>query len=289
MDTSRLRNIGTTLWAISDDARARVLGLLINAAMYKTDWEATKPFVQGKGANKIAVIPIQGVLTQDGPGYYGSNYQTIANAVEQAANDPDVKRIILSVDSPGGEVTGLPETAAVIAAAAKVKQVSAMVEGTSASAAYWLASQASDVTVTPSGEVGSVGVRMMHVDMSAMLDKAGYKITELSAGDFKTEWSPYKPLTDEAVAAMQPRIDANHGLFLSAIASGRGTRATAEITAARYGEGRMFDAGDALSHGLVDKVQDSRSFFRALAPSPDEAQTPPSFPIRARLDIEKAR
>lgn len=246
-----------------------------------TPWEAIKPFTKGAGPNKLAVIPIQGVLTNDGPSYYGSNYQTIADAVDKAAADPDVKRIVLSVDSPGGEVTGLPETAAVIASAAKIKPVSAIVEGAAASAAYWLTSQASDITLTPSGEVGSVGVRMMHVDMSAMLEAEGYKVTELHSGEFKTEWSPYKPLTDEAKADMQIRLDASHADFIGAVTRGRGSRVSAEMVRSRFGGGRMNSAQDALTHGLVDRLMPTRNFFRGAAVQ--------GSVVRARLELERVR
>ena len=293
-----------SLWAIRPEASLTVVRLMSrdmagpsaqsyqpalgtgNAVMLGTQWEASKPMnrTMGPKAEKVAVIPIQGVLTQDGPSYYGTNYQTIADATEKAAADPDVKRIVLSVDSPGGEVTGLPETAGVIAAAAKVKPVSAIVEGASASAAFWLTTQASDITLTPSGEVGSVGVRMMHVDMSKMLDAEGYKVTELSAGDFKTEWSPYKPLTDDAKADMQARLNASHQEFLSAISTGRGLRASAEARKAKYFGGRMVSSSDALRHGLVDKVQSARDFYRGGA-SPLSGTTTTS----ARAQLEEMR
>jgi ClpP class serine protease len=80
------------------------------------------------------------VLTKDGPAWYGSNYDGIVTAAEKAAGDPDVKRIVLAVDSPGGEVIGCPEAAAALAQIAKTKPVSAVVEGCCASAAYWLTS-----------------------------------------------------------------------------------------------------------------------------------------------------
>ncbi len=237
---------------------------------------------------KVAVIPIQGVLTNDGPGYYGSNYQTIANAAEKAAADPDVKYIVLSVDSPGGEVTGLPECAAVIAQVAKVKPVHAMVEGASASAAYWLTSQASDIALTPSGEVGSVGVRMMHVDMSKMLDSEGYKVTEMHSGDFKTEWSPYKPLSVEAQADMQKRLDASHQDFLGAIARGRGGRVSQALRATRYGEGGMHSAKEALAGGLVDRIQPAREFYQGIAP-PASSGGSLGAPRRARLELQRLK
>jgi signal peptide peptidase SppA len=281
----------SNLWAIRPEAAPTVAKLVTfpEAVAAAGRWEALQPSVRGAGANKTAHIPIQGILTNDGPAYFGSNYQTISDAVERAAADPDVKRIVLSVDSPGGDVVGLPEAGAVIAAAAKVKPVSAIVEGASASAAYWLTSQASDITLTPSGEVGSVGVRMMHIDVSKALDNDGVKITELHSGDFKTEWSPYSPLSDGAKADMQTRLDAMHNDFLKAVATGRQGRATPAMVKARFGEGRMHSAKDALAGGLVDKVQPSREFYRSLATT---STTPvaPSFGIRrARLELERAK
>ncbi|MGI4755930.1 MAG: S49 family peptidase, partial [Janthinobacterium lividum] len=278
-----------SVWAIRPEATLTVVRLMSRemaasdsphatstadgkSVMLGTKWEAAGPTMRGSGGNKVAVVPIQGVLTNDGPSYYGSSYRTIADAVEKAAADPDVKRIVLSVDSPGGEVTGLPETAAVIAAAAKRKPVSAIVEGAAASAAYWLTSQASDITLTPSGEVGSVGVRMMHVDMSKMLEKDGITVTELHSGDFKTEWSPYAPLSGDAKADMQARLADSHKQFLQAIANGRGSRASRDVTAKRYGEGRMFSSGAALKAGLVDKVQSSRDFYSGSAGIPAQVQ-----------------
>ncbi len=249
-------------------------------------WQAAKPTVRTSDAGKIAIVPIQGVLTPDGPATYGSNYQDISSSVEQAANDPDVKAIILSVDSPGGQVTGLPETAGVIAAAAKVKPVHAIVEGASASAAYWLTSQASSITVTPSGEVGSVGVRMMHVDLSKALENEGIKITELSAGNYKTEWSPYQPLTEDAQANMNARIQANYRDFVAAVSGGRGTRATAAIKRANFGQGRMLSATDALAAGMVDRLQPTRDFYAGLT---RPKALPGRSAQRARLDLEKIR
>lgn len=297
-----------SLWAIRPEAVLSVVRLMSremsathapvttgngNAVMVGTQWEAAKPTTRGNGPNKVAIIPIQGVLTNDGPSYYGTNYQTIADAAEKAAADPEVKSIILSVDSPGGEVTGLPETAAVLANAARQKPVHAIVEGAAASAAYWLTSQASDITLTPSGEVGSVGVRMMHVDMSKMLDNEGFKVTELHSGDFKTEWSPYQPLSDEAQADMQPRLESAHADFLGAIAQGRGSRVTQAAKEQRFGEGRMLSSDEALAAGMVDKVQPTRDFYKSMLPSATESDRPGygfGFGVaRAKHELAKRR
>ena len=273
------------LWAIQADAVVQAVLLATHGA---TGWEASKPSLKGRPGNKTAHIPIEGVLSKDGPAWYGSNYNTISNALEQATADPDVKHIVLSVDSPGGEVVGLPETAALIAQAAQAKPVTAVVEGMSASAAYYLASQARDVISTPSGQIGSVGVRMMHADMSKMLDNAGVKITELFSGDFKTEWSPYTPLSDAAKEDMQPRLAAMHQQFIDAVSAGRGTRASADIQTARYGEGRMFSASAAAANGMIDRVQSPREFYASLAPVKEEPNAV-SLPLRARFGVDAAK
>lgn len=278
------------LWAIRPEAMASALMSLRTDVKLSASglWEAAKPTIQGKAGNKIAVIPVQGVLTKDGPGWYGSNYDTIGQAVESAALNPEVKHIVLSVDSPGGEVTGLPETAALVAQAAKIKPVTAVVDGMSASAAYWLTSQANNAVLTPSGEVGSIGVRMMHMDVSKMLDDWGIKVTELYSGDFKTEWSPYKPLSEEAVANMTPRLQSTHQDFINAVQAGRGERLSQDIREQRIGEGRMFSSIDALSHGMVDSLQSSRDFFKALMPPQEEATSAPAFPVHIRRALNGA-
>jgi len=275
---------GATLWAIRPEAALAALVTLMQGET-ATKWEAAKPSMLGKGENKLAVIPIQGVLSNDGPAWYGSNYQTIANAAEAAANDPSVKRVVLAIDSPGGEVMGCAEAGAVLAQLAKVKPVSTMVEGQCASAALWLGSQANDITITPSGEIGSVGVRMMHADVSKMLDDYGIKITELYSGNYKTEFSPYAPLTEDAKTNMQPRLEATHQSFIDAVAAGRGNRPTADLVANRFGEGRMFTANAAMANGFADKIQAPRDFYRDMMPA---AETAPAFGL-PRASVEVAR
>jgi signal peptide peptidase SppA len=293
-----MRNLGS-LWAIREDYMTRAVYARVYGSQSSSGWRAARPSQRSEGKTKTAIIPVQGVLSKGGPAWYGSNYEDIAAAVEKAAADPSVSRIVLAVDSPGGEVIGLPETAQVVAQAARQKPVSAIVEGQAASAAYWLTSQASDITLTPSGEVGSVGVRMMHTDVTKMLADQGIKVTELFSGDFKTEWSPFNPVTDEARADMQDRLEGVHSDFVNAVAKGRGVRATSDSQRSRFGEGRMLSAHDALRGGLVDRLESPHQFYkRVLAPAlPETSRTPPyGLPISqnqelvtARLWLERAR
>lgn len=195
-------------------------------------------------------IGIFGTLGQN-DWFADSDYAQIRADVKRALADPSVKNVDLFVDSPGGSVLGLPETADLIHAANRVKPVRAFVTGIAASAAFWLASQASTVTLTPSGEVGSVGVLDLHADISKALENAGVKITAVMAGEHKVERAPFTPLSDSAKENMQAGVDAWYADFLSAIRRGRGARVSAN---SNFGGGRMLSARDALAAGMVDFI-----------------------------------
>jgi signal peptide peptidase SppA len=195
-------------------------------------------------------IGVFGVLGQNG-WYADSDYAQIRQDVRRALADPSVRTIDLVIDSPGGSVLGLPECADAIHTANRVKPVRAFVSGIAASAAYWLASQASSITLTPSGEVGSVGVLDIHADISKALDNAGVKLTAVTAGEHKVERAPFTPLTDVAKAHMQAGVNAWYSDFLSAIRRGRGARVSAT---SNYGGGRMLSAREAVAAGMVDFV-----------------------------------
>jgi signal peptide peptidase SppA len=204
---------------------------------------SSRPFASGQ-------VGIFGVLGQN-DWYAETDYSAIRAQVRRALADPGTKTVDLLIDSPGGSVLGLPETADVIHRANRVKPVRAIVTGIAASAAYWLASQAGTITLTPSGEVGSVGILNLHADISKALDNQGVKITAVTAGPHKVERDPFTPLSDDAKAHMQEGVNAWYCDFLSAIRRGRGVRAHAGST---FGGGRMLRAPDALVSGMVDFV-----------------------------------
>lgn len=206
-------------------------------------------------SGQVAVLPIVGLLTHRG-GMVESTRTTstaaIGYAVKALAADAGVSAIVLEVDSPGGEVAGTIEAGDVIRAAARSKPIVAVANSHAGSAAYWLASQASELFVTPSGQVGSIGVYSAHEDQSKALETQGRKVTLISAGKFKTEGNPFEPLGDEARAARQATVDHYYGLFVKAVARGRGV--SPEAAREGFGQGRMVDAQAAVVQGMADRV-----------------------------------
>lgn len=209
-----------------------------------------------RSGNAIAVIPIHGVVAHRADSFEassgGTSTEYVGRLLQRAVADDGVAAILLDFDTPGGSVDGVPELAAAIAAAVKVKTVVAHVNALAASAGYWLASQCSEVVCTPSGAVGSIGVFMLTVDESEALAKAGIKVNAISAGDYKLEGAPWNPLSDEAKAFYQASVDAVYSNFLSAVAKGRGV--SVSDVKKNYGQGRVLDAKDALKLGMIDRI-----------------------------------
>ena len=169
-------------------------------------------------------------------------------------DNPDVGAAIVDVDSPGGTVAGTAEAGAAIAELAAVKPVIAFVDTLAASAAYWIASQASQIWMTPSGEVGSIGVRAMHLDISKALADAGVNVTQITSTDspYKAEMSPFAPLSQEALDHVQARADAEHQNFINTVAKGRGV--SPDKVRADFGKGRTMGAAHAVQLGMADRV-----------------------------------
>lgn len=182
----------------------------------------------------------------------GLSLQRFTTAFRQALADPNVRSIVLDVDSPGGQVGGVEELAAEIFRARGQKQITAVANGLAASAAYWIGSAAEELVVTPSGEVGSIGVFAVHEDVSQALASDGVVMTLVSAGKYKVEGNPFEPLTEEARAAIQERVDGYYGMFVSAVARNRGVKAS--DVRGGFGEGRMVGAKEAVSLGMADRV-----------------------------------
>ena len=200
------------------------------------------------GANQKAtdlVLPIQGVIRRETTSH-------IRSWVRRGADDPSVTRIVLAFHSPGGTTDGIPETAETIRHASTHKAVIAVADSLAASAAYWLASAASELVAAPSAEVGAIGVFALHTDMTAAFERAGMRVNVIHAGEHKVETTPFVSLSEDARAAIQRRLDVLHKMFIEDVAQGRGR--SASDVADLFGRGRLFGATDALDRGMVDRI-----------------------------------
>ena len=238
---------------------------------------APYPVVDG-----IAVIEISGVLIHRG-GWIGqssgqTSYEGIAAQIEAAARDPSVRAVALEVDSFGGEVAGVFDLADQIRALRRDKPVWAFVAEHAFSAGYALASQADRILLPRTGAVGSIGVVVMHADLSGQLDQDGVRVTLIHSGQHKVDGNPYEPLPENVRDDIQREIDVLRFLFVETVATGRGDRLSQDAALAT--EAATYRGTDAVAAGLADEVTDlARGFagFRQMLSS-----TPPLSSMRAR-------
>jgi signal peptide peptidase SppA len=177
--------------------------------------------------------------------YEGFSYQ-----MRRAADDSDVRAILLDIESPGGEAVGAFEAAAVVRAVAAVKPVTAFVNGMAASAAYAIASGASRIVTIPTGLSGSIGVVLMHLDFSKWLEDEGIKPTLIFAGDRKVDGNPFEPLPKNVRAELQAEVAGFYGQFVETVAAGRGLSSEKVIAT----QARVFKGDEAVAAGLADAV-----------------------------------
>lgn len=223
---------------------------------------------------------------------YAFSTRLLAQTMRLLAADQTVERIILDIDSPGGSVVGTEEAADAVFAARQRKPVTAVADGLAASAAYWIAASATEITVIPSGEIGSVGVFVLHLDLSGALAAAGVQPTFVFAGQRKVDGNPYEPLSDRGRADLQKAVDTFYGAFVRAVARGRGVAASDVRNG--FGQGRTVLAREAVRVRMADRVATPETVLssqagrggRTAGPATD-GQRPPSARSarRRRLDI----
>lgn len=210
-----------------------------------------RPYIVKDG---ILQIPVKGVLLKGFPwqdGRWATGYEYIWEAYKRGMDDSDVRGIALIIDSPGGVVSGNFELVDKMYELRDRKPVRAFAADHAYSAAYSIASVASDgIVMTRSGGVGSIGVVTSHVDWSKWNENYGIDITFIFAGKHKVDGNPEEPLKPAVKARIQKRIDALYDEFVSTVARNRGM----DEQAIRDTEALTFMPDEALSNGLADEV-----------------------------------
>jgi signal peptide peptidase SppA len=227
-------------------------------AAYGSDGLSEKPFVFAAG---VAVVPVHGLLINRFLGSWGfiTGYEHVQRMTELAESDPDVRAILYDIHSPGGLATGTLETWQTIRAAKK--PTVAMVDSAAYSAAYFLASAAKKIYITPTGGAGSIGAYRMRVDFTKALETEGVKVDIIFAGANKLDGHPMTEMSDEERARHQASVDEAYETFVQAVATGR--RLAPESV--RATEAGCFGAAECLRLGLVDGIMGARDALAAMA------------------------
>lgn len=195
-----------------------------------------------------AVVRITGPLVHHNSWCFDS-YEAIEGRI-RAACESAASRVILKIDSPGGDVSGCFELARTIRGLAEKKPIIAFADGMMASAAYALGCACTSVYASATSMVGSIGVIEAMVDVTAQDAAMGMRFVFARSGERKGDGNPHLPISKGAEAAMQSHVDGLASLFFALVSEMRGVDASA-VEGLQAG---IFLAGDALGNRLIDGV-----------------------------------
>mgnify|MGYP001189148142 CR=1 FL=1 len=205
----------------------------------------------------IGVINIGGVITTGSSqssifSEVSSGSGDINRQIRKAADNPNLKAVILRLNSPGGTVAGTQEISREIDKLKKSgKKVVASMGDVAASGAYWLAARCDKIVANPGTMTGSIGVIMSTQNLEGLYEMLGVKQINLKKGKHKDMGSAAREMTEEEKAILQSMIDDDYDHFVQAVAEGR------DMNVARVRElatGRVFNGSQAKEVGLVDEM-----------------------------------
>ncbi|MGR9427730.1 S49 family peptidase [Rhizobium leguminosarum] len=265
-----LRAFSSKAWFIEPSKAEEIIGMLeLRAALgpraeaYRESAESRSS--QGTTSGPVDILNLFGTICSRATALDDVSQQAVSldrfqREFQAAAARPNNAGIVLNFDSPGGTADLVPETVAMIRKARRSSRPIVAIANTyAASAAYWLACACDEIVVTPSGEVGSIGVYMVHQDLSKAAEKEGVRITFVKEGPRKTEGNRFEPLSEEARSALQERVRDCYDMFVADVARARRVspsvvRADPEKDKKHFGGGRMYGAKKAVELGMADRV-----------------------------------
>jgi capsid assembly protease len=198
--------------------------------------------------------------------------ETLAKDFTVALESKDVGAIVLKMDTPGGEVTGVNEFANMIFEGRKVKPITAYGIGNIASAGYWIGSAAGEIVADATAELGSIGVVAAYRDNREKEKKDGVRTVEIVSSVSPNKRPDIQ--SDEGRAQIQAIVDDLAGIFVSTVARNRGVTNGRVIS--EFGQGGMLVGQRAVAAGLADRIG---SFEGVIAEMKDKIRARKSFTL----------
>lgn len=197
---------------------------------------------QGAVGDRIARVSIDGTITTDG---------SRLKALEELGDNPAVRAVIVSINSPGGTTAGGEELYEALGALRAKKPVVAVIKELGASAAYMTAIAADRIFARRLSIVGSIGVLIQTVDAGQLMHTIGIDLDKVASGPLKAEPDLDEPMTPEVRASMQALVNDSFAWFVDIVAERRGLDRATVLTLA---DGRIITGRQGVETKLIDAV-----------------------------------
>ena len=224
--------------------------------------EIDRQYGDPEAQNKIAVITVEGTLTNEDPQtLLGKTMGPVAFLRKQLAKakaDEDVKAVIIEINSPGGTVSASDEMHHMIKQFKKDKDVPVVVfmKEVAASGGYYIAAGADRIVATHTTITGSIGVIMMMVDVSGAMDYLRIKMTPIKSGAWKDAGSPFRTMSEKEREYLQNIVNSFYNRFVGIVFDGRKMKGNWEKPedVEPIADGRIYTAEEAKENGLIDEI-----------------------------------
>jgi len=209
-----------------------------------------------KGKAVVGIISIEGpiVCGSETPSAWSSevNSDNIVSLLRSAEDDPEIRAVVLRINSPGGTAAGSQEIGAEVDRFRRAgKSIIVSMADVAASGAYLIACRADKILANPGTVTGSIGVIMEVSDYSALFDKIGISSKTFKSGPHKDIGSSNRAVTKDEQVLFQTMVDEIYGDFVNSIALGRKMELEKVKSLA---DGRIFTGAQAKQAGLIDDL-----------------------------------
>jgi protease-4 len=232
----------------------------VNVTLYQPALPLQEKVIEGEGPGKVLLMDISGVLSYDQEkkgGSFKEQVNLVARVKEElgkAAQDNEVKALVLRINTPGGTVSAsdlLHHEIMQFKKKRKVKVVACFL-GMATSGGYYVASAADHIVAQPTTLTGSIGTIALKFNVQGLMEKVGVEEETVKSGNKKDMWSPFRPATSEEKVIFQRIIDEYQNKFLEVVRAGRKNMTDSDLTTVK--DGRVFSGNQAFRLHLVDEL-----------------------------------
>lgn len=208
---------------------------------------------------KILVINIKGpIMSNSEGGLFAPMSDVVSDtlaALEKAEEDPDVKAIVLHVDSPGGTITACEQILDRIKRFRKAREdvpIIAFLGSVAASGGYYVSAHADLIMCHATTITGSIGVIFQLFNVEGLFEKIGLKSVTIKSADKKDIGSGLRQMTEEERQLLHRILMEMYDRFITVVDEGRKNLDREEVL--NLADGSIFTGTQAVENGLVDKV-----------------------------------
>jgi protease-4 len=215
--------------------------------------------IAGQGKDKIVLMDITGIITSEeagtalGAARQAGMVAAVREQLDRARTDGSVKAVVIRINSPGGGVTAsdtLYHEIRKFRSETGLKVIAHFTD-TGASGAYYAALAADRITAQPTTITGSIGVIMLRVDATGLMQKIGVNAVQIASGPEKGMGSPLRAMSAEEKRIFQNMVDSLYGRFVGLVVA---ERKLAPERARKLADGRIYTGQEAKDAGLIDSV-----------------------------------